>query len=154
MEKTRFLTLVIVVLVVVNVVTLGFMFFRGSGGFPLPGGHPPVASFLIHELKLDKKQVKAYSKMHQDHHRNKNAYQRQLAIAREVFFRGLSTGDTSNIAGVTAVQRQMEWNTFRHFRELRALCRPDQQQRFDKVIQEALRRMSRSDGIKPPPPRK
>jgi hypothetical protein len=155
MEKTRFLTLIIVALVLLNIGTLGFIFLGGGPGMlPSLSGRPAVAQFIIHSLNFDDQQIKAYQQMWVAHRRNKQDLQMRLAQARESFLQGLSTGDTTQLAKVSNIQHDMELLTFQHFREVRGLCRPDQEPKFDAVIQEALRMLSRPDMPPPPPPRK
>lgn len=154
MEKTRFLTIIIVALAMLNIATLGFIFLGGPRGLPSLSGRPAVAQFIIRSLNFDEQQVKAYQQMWEAHHRSKQDLQMRLAQARESFLQGLSTGDTTRLAKVSKIQHDMELLTFQHFREVRGLCRPDQAPKFDEVIQEALRMLSRPDMRPPPPPRK
>ncbi|MGZ3904989.1 MAG: hypothetical protein ACXVC6_14910, partial [Bacteroidia bacterium] len=51
-------------------------------------------------------------------------------------------------------QVQMELLTYDHFKKIRAICKPDQQKKFDEVINKALEMMGppRPGGPPPPPP--
>jgi hypothetical protein len=43
---------------------------------------------------------------------------------------------------------------FRHFQEIRALCTSEQQQKFDRIIQDLLHQQGRRGMPPPPPPRR
>jgi Spy/CpxP family protein refolding chaperone len=50
---------------------------------------------------------------------------------------------------IVSIQKQIELVTFYHFQKVRAICTAEQQQKFDEVIDEAIRML----GPKPPPRR-
>jgi periplasmic protein CpxP/Spy len=43
---------------------------------------------------------------------------------------------------IADLQKRLDLATFRHFQNVRAICRPDQLQKFDTVIKEIVNRMT------------
>lgn len=155
MEKTRLLTIAVIGLLILNMGLLGFMWF---GRKPMPPhlegkfeGRPPAAQFLIKELNLDEKQKAEYDIMRISHKSTRDSLNDVLKQHRETFFKGLSTGDTSEIEKIATVQKEMDLSTFHHFQALRSICSPEQQKKFDVVIAEALKILGSPKGHNPPP---
>jgi protein CpxP len=152
MENKKLLTFVVIGLLLLNLGTLAFLWT----GRDHPHGPPPPheggpALFLIHELGLNAEQQSRFEKLRDEHHQRMVQIQDSLHTLHETFFEGLSATtplQTDSIAGLMGKkQSEIEKLTFDHFRKVRALCTPDQQKKFDSVIEEALRMMA------PPPPR-
>jgi protein CpxP len=161
MNSKKIITLLILVLFAVNLITLGcFWFGRKHGpssGMPEHGG---PAAFLIRELKLTEDQQQQFEKLKRAHHEHIEQVQDSLHELRELFFHELSVSDTRKADSLAKVigekQSSIERITFDHFKQVRAICTPEQQKRFDEVIQEALRMMGGPPGGPhgPPPPEK
>lgn len=160
MESNRFLKITIVVLLLVNIATLTFMWTgRGhhEGHMPPPPPHapgPPAAfEFLTHELNLDEAQIKQFDALRKEHHECAELIQEKSHKMHHRFFDllGNSAADSAlsvQLADSMALfQKQMEMLTFNHFKKVRAICKPEQQKKFDEVINGALEMMA------PKPPR-
>lgn len=150
METNRFLKIVIIILLMVNIGTLAFIWSQGRHGSPPP--HPSVFDFLTRELQLDNRQQEQYEILRDEHHRTVEDLQKTGRQLHQQYF-GLLHGATADSAQVNlladslvSLQKQIELITFYHFQKVRAICKPDQQKKFDEVINEALRMMA------PPPP--
>jgi protein CpxP len=155
MANSRFLKIVLVLLLLINIGTLSYLWLDSHHGRPEGGpGRPDVFTFLCNELKLDDQQVKQYEALRDEHHHAVEAMQEHGRQLREQFF-GMLQNNPVDSAGVkrmtdsiAATQEQIEMATFYHFRKVRAILRPEQQKRFDEVIQEATKMMAPQ-----PPPR-
>ena len=147
MEKTKLLTIAVIGLLLLNLGTLAFMWL---GKKPPPrdmrergeGGRPPAAAFLIKELNFDENQTVVYDRLRILQRKSQDSLQNVLRQNREVFFKGMPTRDSSKITTIGDIQKQFDMATFNHFREVRALCRPDQQTKFDSVIEDVLKMMA------------
>jgi len=76
----------------------------------------------------------------------------QMKNAKDDFFSLLKT-DTANtiVVEVAAaksarVQQLLDMANFDHFKKVRSICSPEQQERFDEIIQDVMRQMGPSGG--------
>jgi hypothetical protein len=156
MEKTKLLTIAVIGLLILNIVTVTFLWL-GRHHPPLHGfgegrnGRPPAAAFLIKELNFDENQTASYDRLREAHHQKNERLQDVLRQNREALFSGIATNDTSKIAEIGEIQKEFDRSTFLHFQEVRTLCRPDQQPKFDQIIGEVLRIMGNKQSPSPPP---
>lgn len=161
MERSKFLTIIIITLLVLNLGTLAYLFTRGQrpSGPPLRQEGGPSA-FIIEKLKFDEKQEKGFITLRNFHRDNMRQKQDSLRILKDDYFKGLET-DTPNMAKAAEIetiilqkQKEMDELTFDHFARVRQLCSPQQKKLFDEFIGDILRSMG---GPKPPkhepPPR-
>jgi protein CpxP len=148
--KQTLLIILVLILVVLNLGLVTFMWYtqRPESG---PLGHS-TAKFLIRELNFDKGQEEKYIQLQQqlgDSLFNTRERERQL---HDRFFEMMheASPDSMQVAliidSMGQTRGRIEYFTFVHFRQVRALCNAEQQQKFDKVIGDAMRRMG------PPPP--
>ncbi|HXP49123.1 MAG TPA: hypothetical protein VN922_04170, partial [Bacteroidia bacterium] len=92
--------------------------------------------------------------LREEHHHAVEAIQQHSRQLREQFFGMLQNNPVDSAAikrmtdSIAATQEQIEMVTFYHFRKVRDILRPEQQKRFDEVIQEATKMMAPQ-----PPPR-
>ena len=151
-NNNRWLTILTLLLVTANIVTLTLLWTghrkgeREERGMP-PPAQGPVFEFLNNELKLDSSQREAYRKLREEHQQAQKAIQDSIRKQKDAFFALLQqTGvaDTEIEAAakkISDTQQKLELLTFRHFQKLRALCNAEQQKKFDSIIQDVLRRM-------------
>ncbi len=150
MENTRFLKAVIVVLLLINIGTLTFMWMHRPGAGPRGPG-----DFLIKSIGFDAAQQADFARLREAHQQAMRDFRQQNGDVRQRFYALLTVPQADTIQwrsladSIAAGQKQMEVVTFRHFQDVRALCRPEQQPRFDAVIGEALRNMMAPPGKAP-----
>jgi hypothetical protein len=118
------------------------------------GGPPPamVRNLLVRELGFDADQTSRYDALVAAHRRVADSLRR--AIGRTKRDNADLLQDTAATdarleagAGRTAtLVRHLELATLRHFREVRALCRPGQRPRFDSLVREAFLRLGPGGG--------
>jgi len=131
--------LALVVLLVFNLVSLG-MLMRLTG----PQGGSQAAEFLMHELKFDATQRKAYWELIHQHRDQMRKLEFERIQSRNQLYDNLGKGDTTQFGVLRQIQGKTELITFRHFQAVRKLGTPQQQQRFDHIIKEVLRKMETS----------
>jgi periplasmic protein CpxP/Spy len=146
----------VVVLLVVNSIVL-IRFHLGS----LPRGHrPPMAlnNFLIRELKLDAGQTERYQVLVHGHRKAADSLRHLIRASKERMFSLLkdpASGDSAwELAAreVASLTKALDMRTMAHFRDIRDLCRPDQQPLFDSLLMEVAARMAAGPPPGPPPP--
>jgi len=148
--KQTLLVILVFILVALNLGLVTFMWYtqRPESG-PLGAS---TAKFLIKELNFDKAQEQQYMQLQRqlgDSLFSTRERERQL---HDRFFEMMHSAspDSMQVAliidSMGQIRGRIEYFTFVHFRQVRALCDAEQRQKFDKIIGEAMRRMG------PPPP--
>lgn len=155
MRRTKFLSVVIVALLVINAGTLVYLFL---GQNKTHKRHPhgmrkgTPADYIIDKLQLDSKQQIAFMKLQKEHRKKMRAIHEQLEETRNRFFDGLKTSAVDSVESkklqveIGNLMGQIHGTTFEHFTQVRQLCKPEQQELFDEFIQDILRALA------PPPP--
>jgi protein CpxP len=141
----------VVLLLLANMYTLyRFWMHRGN----VKPFHPrDIQAYLVRELSLDPGQAARYDEMVQQHRKASDSLRRAVRSAKEEMFRHLrneQVGDDlveQSARRAAALSTELDMRTMAHFRDIRKLCRPDQQERFDALLMEVARMMSA-----PPPP--
>lgn len=165
MQRTRFLTVVIVALLVINAGTLAYLFIGQSKPH-----HPPhrmrkgsPSDLIIEKLKLDEQQQDVFFELRDEHRAEMRDIQRKLSDTRDQYFDGLKTNTIDSTESkrlqneIGSLMGQIHGSTFKHFTQVRQLCKPEQQKLFDRFIDDILRAMAPPPpggkrGHRPPPP--
>lgn len=152
MKREKLLTICVVVLFVMNIGTLGLLFFTHQhmahpphGG---PGGHGPDR-MIIEGLKLTPEQISRFETLKHDHHEAMlKEGQKDRELHRAYF--ALLRSENPNKQMADSILQQMsdivkERNeiTFAHFADLRKLCTEEQKKRFDDILDEVTAALGR-----------
>lgn len=158
-SKVQALTILVVLLLLVNLVTLAgvwkYVLANEHHGPPPP--HSPGA-FLIEKLNLNEEQVKLFDGLREEHFSQMKALQEHIKVEKEALYDVLqdpnadSAKSTKHMQTIMRYEEQLERITFEHFKQVRAICNPQQQQHFDVIIDEVIRMMNRQPRKGPPPP--
>jgi Spy/CpxP family protein refolding chaperone len=147
MESSKFLKIVIVILLIINIATLGFIYLqRPPHGFP----PPPIdaGQYIAHELNFTGEQEEQFNILREE---NKSVIEELRKASKDFhdhFFDLLKTHPSDSLLvlqmadSIVLNQKQIELATFSHFQKVRALCTPEQQKKFDEIIKDALRMMA------------
>jgi periplasmic protein CpxP/Spy len=157
MEKSKFLTIIIVILVLLNIGTLGYLLLPKNTNQPPPlRGRGGPGAFIIKQLEFTPEQQQQFKVLRNDHHSQMVALSDSLCTVRDDYFNGLktSTPDTAlanlQAVNIARIEARMHQITFSHFIDVRKLCNPHQQELFDKFINEILHSMqSPGPGARP-----
>ncbi len=151
MESSKFLKIVIVILLLINISTLGFMFMqRPAHGMPPPP--PDAGAFLSHELNFTEDQEKQLDLLRRENRSVIETFRENGKEFHDQFFDLLNSSPvdsgmvSSKADSICSNQKQIELATFYHFQKVRAICNPEQKKKFDEVIKEALRMMAPRPG--------
>jgi len=151
MNKEKLLTFAVIALFLLNLGTLGFLFFRRPL-HPQRGGGPQLDRHIIEQLQLDAAQQQQFERLKSAHHEqimaDNRAYRETLDSYLDLLKNeGVVPAQKDSIEAVlTRIQNHKASVTFQHFAELKALCTLAQKQRFDALLPE-LKQV-----ILPPPP--
>jgi protein CpxP len=143
MERSKLLTIAVIGLLLLNVMTLGFLVFRRPPHPPHGKGGP--AGIIIERLQLDEQQKSDFRKLADVHH---EAFVKLTDNAKELRHRyyNLLREDVIDTAKADSLRTQMSANqgeidklNLEHFQQIRALCTPKQKERFNGLAEEILR---------------
>lgn len=150
MKNFKFLIIIVILLVIINCVLLGSLWFTKyhMAGPPPPIGLPERANdYLIRELKMTPAQVKQYDAMKKQHFEATKKLNDQNRLLRDEFFENIKT-PVLNKAVIDSLQKKISANsvtldttTLFHFRKLRTILNDEQKTKFDKIVQNALHMM-------------
>jgi periplasmic protein CpxP/Spy len=124
-----------------------FVFGERSGGDKNKGSKNATQGYLSKELQLTKQQDAEFNHLKEEHFRNMKPLWSEIRQTKDSLFRQMNNPDLddSAIAAFTSriatKNKKADEMMFRHFRELRKLCTPEQQQKFDTLIPQMLNRM-------------
>ena len=148
MDNSKFFKIVILILLLINMATLTFIWSTSQRQQNFQSRPPDVGEFLTKKLELNEAQQKQFEELKHAHHEKVEVLRENNKKLHNDFFDLLkqpSVDSTTLRIAADAImdnQRAIEMVTFYHFKEVRAICTPAQQKKFDEVISEALRMMS------------
>lgn len=143
MKRETMLTLAVIALLVLNFGTLGYLFFQRPP-HPPGGGQRPLDRRIVQELQLTDDQKQQFETLKKGHHEQMLALEKSYRATMENYFNLLKNDNIdprlsdSLQAALGAVQEERAKITLRHFKSLKGLCTPEQQQHFDALIPELL----------------
>jgi protein CpxP len=141
-----------VTLAILNVALCIGIWFRPQKSSP-PKRLERPDEFIISKLHFSDEQKSAFEELRDRHHDSIIIIQEEGRKIRTALFENLKSADKTEqqldslMAAVGDNQKQIEFVTYRHFRQVRELCNDEQKKIFDNIIQEVLRKMTA------PPPR-
>jgi periplasmic protein CpxP/Spy len=157
MSSNRFLKIVILILILINLGTLAFIWF--SRPMRTPDGRRAVAAgFIVRELNLSEAQRREYRSMRINHLRTLEVLQEHDKMLHEQFFRQLfaEVPDMQAVAdladSIALNRKEMEILTYDHFRHLQHILTPEQQKRFKDIFDDVLKIVLPPPPSPPPPP--
>lgn len=146
MEKSKLKTIAIIGLVVLNLTTLGFIFFNA----PKRGLHPPMdrmrpKDMIVRKLHFDENQKKEFEKLiewhqaeiqkHDDKIRNAKIELYSLLVEKSI--------DTNKkeilIDVISQHQKEIEEAHFKHFEDIKKICTQNQIEEFNNLSKELPR---------------
>lgn len=142
MKKETFLVIVIVFLLLLNLGTLGFLFFQNNK-YPDFPPHPRRPDRLIIErLKLSPEQVEKFEELKFEHRSGMNKLEHEAAQFHASYF-SLLKEDNYLQSAVDSFENLLAENqtkkdsiTFKHFEDLKAICNEEQKKYFNELIEE------------------
>jgi protein CpxP len=140
MENIKFYKVAVAFLLLLNVGTLAFIWVHR----PPPPGEKGPFMFLVKATGMDDGQQAVYSQLRQIHQSKMEGNKKQSTTLHRQLFDLLAQHGVSDpevqqlIDSIASVKREEELLTYTHFRNVRELCRPDQQGKFDAAIGEAI----------------
>jgi len=154
MNKVKFLSAAVVLLLILNAVMLFFMFGKRPAKRPGSGrdGARPYTEFISKQLNFDTLQKAQLIKLRDEHKTDLDQLRKEDNILHDTLFAYIKRGDldSAKIDSVTnliaANKKQFEITFLKHFSEIRSLCKPDQLELFNKTVDQMRKRRMPSFG--------
>ncbi|MBD3289491.1 periplasmic heavy metal sensor [candidate division KSB1 bacterium] len=151
-KQNRYLIFVIILLVILNIGTLSMLWF-GKSQRPahLPDRQHPenervrLQELLQSELGFDEAQVEQYLHLRREHREKIDHLNTEIRrVKRQMFDEVLAENPQPTISDsllnlAQEKQAQIEKLTFRHFLDLKKLCKPEQQDKLRLLMHELFR---------------
>ena len=155
MNKTKFLTVLVVLLLALNAITLYFVWGkRGDDKHRNGGGGRPYSEYISKKLNFDTAQTEALKKLRDAHKGELEALRNEDKQIQDAKFKLLKDGTTDSLlldslTNLSAAnKKKFELAFHKHFMQIRALCRPEQVELFKKTIEEMQKRRMPPQGGK------
>lgn len=137
MNKVKFLSIIAIGLLISNLVLAGFMLFK-KPKHPMKEGPKKI---VIEKLHFDDKQVEQYETIIKEHQKKIRASDEKILNFKNALYTTLTKENStiqrdSLINQIASVQAEIENIHYNHFLEMKALCKPEQQQYFEALTQE------------------
>lgn len=166
MKLNKWFSAIIIVLLVVNLASMGFFWLKQLGekspfvtAGPPDEAHPPqpLYEFVSKELALNEAQKRIYYGLRDEHRKVTHELQDSLKFAKKVFFEKMA--DSTLVAQkledaympIANLQQKIDINTFYHFKKLREICNNEQKIKLDSLIYQILSKMKNMKGRPGPP---
>jgi len=137
MSRTRFLSWLVIGLLLTNILLVGFIVLRQ------PGSHVPrmPREIIIERLNFTNEQVIAYDGLINWHRSEIRKADDQILALKTHLYSGISgkisqVHNDSLIAEISKLQVRVEGIHYKHFRDIRNLCTPGQQPYFEELLKD------------------
>ncbi|XMO86869.1 Spy/CpxP family protein refolding chaperone [Algibacter sp. AS12] len=155
MSKKLPLYILLVFLIVVN----GFFLYNYLGAGPNNNTKEPMRPkmFLTKELGFNPAQKARFDVLDKKHHKRMQNISSEIRVLKDDMFNGFSDAsfDESKIIALTKLIGEKEaakdLEVFRYFSKIKEICTAEQQETFNNILKDALRRGDRAQG---PPERR
>ncbi len=137
MSKVRFLTILVIALILANV-AMGFFLMKRK--------HPPRPELgprnrIIEALKFDENQIREFDKLVAWHQKEVSAIDEKIVGVKTKLYQTLLKSDSSSLKDsllneLGKIQVDVEKTHYKHFQDIKALCKPDQQKEFMAFVDE------------------
>jgi hypothetical protein len=145
-NKTKLFSIIIIALLIINTIAVSFLLLnKDKHHLPPPQQQGGAFHFLVTELKLDSSQIKQYQLLRDKHKNCTDSIRKETRDLKDSLFHLLKQHHSSDIVvqqqldAIAQNERNLDEITFKHFKQLRAMCNAQQQEKFDEVIALAMR---------------
>lgn len=140
-KKIKTLWVIIAVLVILNLITLGNMWFmdpKTDNRNEIVPRSNRQGNFIESRLGFDEAQANKYQELRQTYFDQVRTYYEEIRNQKEALYTSLKRNDVSRVDEITqnigGLHAQIELLTFEHFSEVRQIGTEEQQLRFDTLM--------------------
>lgn len=137
MNKIKIVSIIAIVLLAINIFWIWFFIAHkpphGKSGNP--------KSIIIEKLHFDEQQIKDYENLIDGHRKSIEKSEQQIRLVKNQLYRTLKENkkqisEDSLIAEIGKVQVEIEYTNYKHFQDIKKLCKPEQQNAFGEFCNE------------------
>jgi len=148
-SRKKWPLVLVAILLVTNIATLAFMWSireKKKPGNQSPKGR--MGQFMVDQMKFTKEQEAQYWQLRDSMLNQQRPIMDSMRASKTKFFALLNQPDINDSAlqakteEIGELQKRLDIVTFRHFQQIRTICKPEQLQKFDTVIKEIVIRMT------------
>jgi protein CpxP len=135
MSKKYFYILIIIGLLLSNLMLIGFMTFQKK-----ERPHPvQPKSIIIDKLNFDNDQIISYELLITDHLNKIGQKDREIMELKRELYQQLRFDNNARvvdsiISQISNIQKQIENIHYDHFKDIKLICKPDQQELYSRLI--------------------
>lgn len=134
MTKLRFYKLLSAILLLSNVLILGWMFY-GRKDFKRPEGPKKV---IAERLDFDQNQMKQYESLIRTHQIEIGDLESRIFREKNAYYSSINSGDSlskaAHEANLGRLQIQIERVNYQHFLEIKKICKLEQMPLYDALL--------------------
>lgn len=134
MTKTRLLSILVIIMVVLNLIAISLLFLGRPGHGP-HHRHSDIKRLISERLELSEEQTIAYNALIQEHRKAISALDDEMMAARNVLYSQLAKNETSAVDSqlvvIGQIQSKIESIHYQHFADIKALCSEEQLSAFN-----------------------
>ena len=124
---------IVAILVLINVGSL--LVFWINERHHIRGSQPK--EFIAHELRFDEGQKKAFEIIVKKHQDQSAEIRLEITAAKKAYYKAGPT-DSLALLSLTKAYGKLEILNYEHFQEIRSICKGDQKQTFDQLLQKII----------------
>ncbi|RPD39385.1 Spy/CpxP family protein refolding chaperone [Chitinophaga barathri] len=148
--RNKVLSVLVIILLLTNLLLLFFFVWRTPEEAPKSNnkGRGEVLQLLEKQVGFSKEQLEQYKQLKDQHWERLKPSFGELRAARDSFYILLKQDSvpdsvlTAAADSIGAKQVTIDLQTYRHFREVRSLCTPEQLPQYDSVVQHVMKKMN------------
>lgn len=160
MNKTRLLSIGIIILLVINIASLSFLWFGRMHRPPFPpapnGGAQGPKMIIIQRLNLDATQQADYEDLIREHQEKLADLDQQIRETKNQLYSSLAQEDSTELKDLEKrlgdLQTEVEQTHVQHFLAIKKLCRPDQLKDYNFLVKDLARLFAPQNQPRPPKP--
>ena len=137
MTKIRVLTISVICLVLINLVLIGGILIGG----PKPFREPKM--FIIERLDFTTAQVLEYEDLIEVHKNDVAKNGKEIKALKDELYLTLIINDEAKqskiIEEIVLSKKKIEILHLNHFKDIKLICKPEQQEKFSKLVEELPR---------------
>lgn len=149
MDKIKLLTVAVILLLLLNLSTIGYLIFSRQNDQGKPRNRPEPREIIIRKLHFNNDQQQKYDQLISWHRATISGLEQQIRQAKNRLYLQLLKIEVDNETKDSLVlvlgnyQQQIETTHFKHFNDIKRLCRPDQLEDFYNLTSELSRIFSK-----------
>ncbi|MEY3645733.1 MAG: hypothetical protein RL127_441 [Bacteroidota bacterium] len=124
---------IVAILVLINVGSL--LVFWINERHHIRGSQPK--EFIAHELRFDEGQKEAFEIIVKKHQDQSAEIRHEITAAKKAYYKEGPT-DSLALLSLTKAYGKLEILNYEHFKEIRSICKGDQKQAFDQLLQKII----------------